>query len=248
MDNAKQPTSPTIRCADPVDHYRKDADAYDYFDTPDRITAEYWNRLRTATAEKILRKRGALVLDVGSGSGWLVRIMKDSGIRVVSLDLSAKSLARIQSETGGETLVSPAELLPFADDTFDCVMASEVVEHLNDPGEAITEFFRVTKSGGRVIVTTPYRERIQWSLCVHCNRPTPFNAHLHSFDEVSLGKLFGKAGSRHTRFRRIGNKALVRLHVSYLLRALPLRVWLGIDAIANAILPKSQNIIMYGTK
>jgi ubiquinone/menaquinone biosynthesis C-methylase UbiE len=246
--NEKQQTSPRIRCADPVDHYRKDADAYDYFATPDRITAEYWNRLRTAAAREISRTADTLVLDVGSGSGWLVRMMEDSGVRVVSLDLSAKSLARIRRETGGEALVSPADRLPFADDTFDCVMASEVVEHLNDPGAAITEFFRVVKPGGRVVVTTPYRERIQWSLCVHCNRPTPFNAHLHSFNETSLGELFGKAGSCRTRFRRIGNKALVRLHLSYLLRALPLPIWLAIDTLANAILPKSQNIIMYGTK
>ncbi len=246
--NVQRQTSPTIRCADPVDHYRKDADEYDYFAAPDRITAEYWNRLRSTAAREIPRKPGTLVLDVGSGSGWLVRMMVDSGVRVISVDLSSKSLARIRRQTGGEALVSPAERLPFADGTFDCVMASEVVEHLNDPGFAITEFFRVVKPSGRVIVTTPYRERIQWSLCVHCNRPTPFNAHLHSFDESSLGELFGKAGSRRTRFRRVGNKAFVRLHVSYLLRALPLPIWLAIDALANAILPKPQNIIMYGAK
>ena len=63
--------------------------------------------------------------------------------------------------------------LPFNDNSFDSIIASEIIEHVYDPEGFIKELFRVVKKGGSLIVTTPYKEKIIYYLCVHCNQKTP---------------------------------------------------------------------------
>ncbi len=56
--------------------------------------------------------------------------------------------------------------LPYADGTFDCVIASEILEHIPDDDAAIAELVRVLKPGGALAVTVPrwLPERICWLL------------------------------------------------------------------------------------
>ena len=56
--------------------------------------------------------------------------------------------------------------LPFADATFDRIIAAEVLEHIPDDQSAIAELTRVLAPGGRIAVTVPARfpERINWAL------------------------------------------------------------------------------------
>ena len=76
--------------------------------------------------------------------------------------------------------------LPFRGGSFDMVVASEIVEHLENPQGAMLEAARVLRPGGYLVVSTPYRESLKYTLCIHCNKKTPVNAHLHSFDEISF--------------------------------------------------------------
>ena len=66
-----------------------------------------------------------------------------------------------------EAVVAHGERLPFADATFDCAVASEVIEHLPEPERVPDEMWRVVRPGGRVLISTPYRERIRYVLCIH---------------------------------------------------------------------------------
>jgi SAM-dependent methyltransferase len=56
--------------------------------------------------------------------------------------------------------------LPYADGTFDCVIASEILEHVPQDDRAISELVRVLKPGGRLAITVPrwLPERICWLL------------------------------------------------------------------------------------
>lgn len=56
----------------------------------------------------------------------------------------------------GVDVVGYADRLPFADGTFDTVLCTEVLEHVQDAERAADELFRVTRSGGTVLVTVPY--------------------------------------------------------------------------------------------
>jgi ubiquinone/menaquinone biosynthesis C-methylase UbiE len=73
--------------------------------------------------------------------------------------------------------------MPFKKNSFDIIIASEVIEHVFDPKLFIEKISAVLKPGGKLILLTPYNETIIYHLCVHCNNPTPANAHLHSFNE-----------------------------------------------------------------
>ncbi len=66
-----------------------------------------------------------------------------------------------------------ATKLPFADDSFDVVITSEVLEHIQDDVAAIAEMVRVLKPGGHFAATVPawFPEKINWMLSRRVPRP-----------------------------------------------------------------------------
>jgi ubiquinone/menaquinone biosynthesis C-methylase UbiE len=96
------------------------------------------------------------VLDVGCGTGDQLRIMAPlvAPGSAVGVDLSATLIARAQQRTDlGPANVSfqvgDACELPFADATFDRVVANQILLHLADPWQAVAEMRRVLAAGDR---------------------------------------------------------------------------------------------------
>jgi SAM-dependent methyltransferase len=122
----------------------------------------------------------ARVLDMGCGGGRHAFEAWRRGARVVALDTSEAELKEVRSVLGGMldahevvdgggiggAVNGDALVLPFADSTFDCVIASEVLEHVWADQRAIAELTRVLRPGGRMAVTVPTRwpERVCWAL------------------------------------------------------------------------------------
>jgi 2-polyprenyl-6-hydroxyphenyl methylase/3-demethylubiquinone-9 3-methyltransferase len=95
---------------------------------------------------------GARLLDVACGAGLLGPYL-EKGWRHVGLDLSQLSLR--QARDHGLTPVRADALnLPFADGSFDCVVAGEALEHLPDLEQACEELARVLVPGGTLVVDT----------------------------------------------------------------------------------------------
>jgi hypothetical protein len=86
------------------------------------------------------------VLEIGPGSGHTTWILRQWGFDVTTLDFDP----RLQPNAVGDVT-----RIPFRDDSFDCVLAAEVLEHLpfEDFGTAIGELKRVSR--GQVVVTLP---------------------------------------------------------------------------------------------
>lgn len=122
---------------------------------------------------------GDRVLDMGCGGGRHAFALYRQGADVVALDRSASDLADVEAmfqamrEAGEVPLVARARAvrgdayaLPFADGSFDAVVAAEVLEHLPEDERAMAELVRVVRPGGLVAVTVPRwgPEKVCWAL------------------------------------------------------------------------------------
>jgi SAM-dependent methyltransferase len=122
---------------------------------------------------------GHRVLDMGCGGGRHAFALYRRGAHVVALDMDAAELKDVAGmlaamAAAGEApaaatataLRGTAYALPFDDDSFDRIVAAEVLEHLPDDGRATAELFRVLKPGGRIAVTVPRwgPEVVCWAL------------------------------------------------------------------------------------
>lgn len=136
---------------------------------PDAFITKSGVLIRTVEAMRLERTKKALkcgprdaVLDLGCGAGNLLERLE--GARLVGVDLSDMLLAQAQERVKGQARVelkkAPAEALPYADNTFDRVVCSEVLEHVLDPKVVIAEIRRVAKAGARVVLTVPNEELI----------------------------------------------------------------------------------------
>lgn len=97
--------------------------------------------------------RGAFVLDLGG-----TRIDKRGGfdieafpVSVLYANLSSHKLPDVQAA---------AEALPFKDGIFDCVICSELLEHVPHPPDVISEVHRVLREGGVLLICVPFLNRI----------------------------------------------------------------------------------------
>jgi SAM-dependent methyltransferase len=105
----------------------------------------------------------ASVLDVGCGTGPELDALAEivgSGGRVVGLERSGALIAFAQERERGRDRAKPVELvqadaaaLPFGDGEFDACRADRTLQHLDDPADALAEMVRVTRAGGRVVVS-----------------------------------------------------------------------------------------------
>ena len=122
---------------------------------------------------------GDRVLDLGCGFGRHAFEAARRGGDVIAVDHSAEELQQVNglfATMRGAGEIPPGRIaravradllaLPFPDNYFDVVMASEVLEHIPDDERAMAEIARVVRPGGRVAVTVPrwWPERICWTL------------------------------------------------------------------------------------
>jgi len=130
----------------------------------------------TLNFDKLGIQRGDRVLDIGCGYGRHSFEALRRGARVVALDLSDtelkdvlgmfRALASEEDVALGSAVNANALALPFADGSFDHVIASEVLEHIPLDTDAMTEIARVVRPGGTVTVTVPRtgQEVVCWAL------------------------------------------------------------------------------------
>lgn len=98
--------------------------------------------------------RGAKVLNVGCGK-FLNYPELPQHVTYTGVDVDPRAAADVHERFGIETAVTSPERLPFADATFDATYATEVIEHCAYPERWLADVLRVTRPGGRVLITTP---------------------------------------------------------------------------------------------
>ncbi|MFC1541690.1 class I SAM-dependent methyltransferase [Candidatus Latescibacterota bacterium] len=196
------------------------------------------------------------VLDIGCGNGELSEILVRRGMNVVSTDLGFDSIRRASEKINGRLERRPPRdasirfvqgdiyRLPYDDSSFDAVVASEILEHLDNPQGAVSEVFRVLRPGGYFIVSTPYKELLRYTLCIHCNEKTPVNAHLHSFDEKVLGDMLAGAGFTVSGISKYSSRFAELFRIPGMTFILPYAAWRLLDIIMCGLLGKQSFIVI----
>lgn len=231
------------------EHYEKDAEAFDYFEEWETANREENRRLHQQILKHI-PQNAKTILDVGCGGAWLASALIPDGHRVISMDVSTinpvKAIQQVPSQYHWG-LVADAYALPIKDNSLDCIVAAEIIEHVKDPKLFIANLYNALKPGGVLIITTPYNEKIQYSLCIHCNKLTPHNAHLHSFTQTKIKSISPQgAGSLVT--KTFNSKVLINLKIHVLLRFLPFPLWSVMDNIFVALFGRKAHRLMLVVK
>ena len=144
---------------------------------------------------------GALVLDMGCGEGrHSIGLYVEREINAMGFDLSVKDLTTARnrigdfsiSETNNSSCVFGAgdiHCLPFKNNSYDAVICSEVLEHIENPEFAISELVRVLKPGAVLAISVPryLPELICWKLSSEYSK-TP-GGHVRIFKHKELRQL-----------------------------------------------------------
>ena len=163
----------------------------------------------TIRFDRLRMKPGDLVLDVGAGFGRHCFEVARRGGKVVALDYAQDEVIGTRNTFGGMidageipferyvgALCGDGTMLPFADNTFDHVITSEVLEHIQNDVAAIAEMVRVLKPGGTFAGTVPswYPEKINWMLSDQYHAPKSVGGHVRIYTATELKAKLRSAG------------------------------------------------------
>lgn len=113
------------------------------------------------------------VLDVGCGSGRIVKFLLDNGFDAYGCDINPIAVKMAKKLTGTDRIrLSPAEKLPYKSNSLDLITSISVVEHLrlHQVDRFLEETLRILRPGGHIFVVTPnfasplrHLQRKKWS-------------------------------------------------------------------------------------
>jgi SAM-dependent methyltransferase len=187
------------------------------------------NRQLLSFAHKYIQEipKGATVLDVGVGSApyWHVRP-----------DLEWSGLDVAPSEKT-DYLITKNSLWPIKDNSFDVVLCTQVIEHVEDPAFLVSEIQRILKPGGKIILNAPFlypfhgmpEDQARYTT-------TQLLYFFREFDILDIGTLGGVGSSLATIYLNFINYKISGNFPLQILKILLLPIWLIGNALCNLVL------------
>ena len=122
-------------------------------------------------------------LDVGCGKGRHLKLMPEGsiGIDIFPVKLDRYDFLACDVNYG----------LPFKDESFDCILASHIIEHVESPYGLLREFWRILKKGGWLIVAIPNPQCLFFD---YYELYEPWNEHIYSWDIKSMKRFLMNSG------------------------------------------------------
>ncbi len=142
--------------------------------------------------KELQNKKNKTILDVGCGLGYLTFVLNRLGHSTTGLDISSNAI-KSAKENFGDLFVQGTieDYLTTKGNTFDYVIASEIIEHLLDPVEFLQKVLKIVLPGGKIIVTTPNKDYMNENAIWYTDLPP---VHLYWFSKKSIDVIAGKIG------------------------------------------------------
>jgi SAM-dependent methyltransferase len=159
--------------------------------------------IHTALRPLVPQAHGTL-LDIGCGRKPYKLLFKPYITRHIGIDVPSTMHGREEIDIAGSAL-----RLPVADNSFDTVLATEVMEHVPEPAYMLSEIFRILRPGGTLILSVPFHEPLH-------ELPNDF----YRYTNISVAYLMEKQGFQVREVYRRGGVILVLCHLfcSYIYR------------------------------
>lgn len=139
------------------------------------------------------RHVGGRLLEIGCGGGAMLELMANLGWSAEGVDFDQKAVAVARSR-GLEVRLGSVEQQGYADNYFDAVTTSHLIEHVPDPRALLLEIKRILKPGGKLVVVTPNGRSSGHALFRRRWRGLEPPRHLHIFNRDALRALTKECG------------------------------------------------------
>ncbi|RPI03515.1 MAG: class I SAM-dependent methyltransferase [Calditrichaeota bacterium] len=178
----------------------------EFFDTVSAfIKKNYEHRYRLIEKEAAKYRNGRL-LEIGCGAGWELLHWARQGMQVTGLDLSTAALELAgknfqHNKLKADLKQGNAEKLPFSDNSFDVITSLGVLHQTESTERAVSEVYRVLRSGGEAVITLYYK--YSWKILLSKFAKVNFEfAHEDApitrlYDKRDLQELFSRFKSVH---------------------------------------------------
>ncbi len=157
-------------------------------------------------------RQGDRALDLGCGIGAFTAMLAEAGAQAVGCDIAEAALRRARAAHPALDfrLAAIGGPLPFEDNSFDVVWASEVIEHVADTARWLSEVRRVLIPRGRLLLTTPSHGRLRVAAGGIERFSEPLGDHLHLYTRRSLAETLGAFDFSEIEVRAVGGAPLLR--------------------------------------
>jgi ubiquinone/menaquinone biosynthesis C-methylase UbiE len=142
--------------------------------------------IKKGNITKELAKGSARILDIGCGWGRELARLENA----VGIDICLPFLRTAKRYTNNDVILASATSLPFKEDTFDCLVLSEVIEHLEEQETAMREAVRVLQDQGRIVLQTPNSQLTRQRIVAEKY------GHVHEFNPKELFRFLTHFGFR----------------------------------------------------
>lgn len=168
------------------------------------------------------------VLDIGTGTGHLLPALERRGMRVTGIDVHVEGLALARARSDALFVCDARGELPMA--SFDLVLLTDVLEHVDDDAALLRQASGVLRRGGRILATVPAHPWL-WSAV------DTASGHKRRYTPSSLRAVFHRAGVRPALVRYFNHAAVPVIAIHRLLLQMRSRHRTPAEVVERALRP-----------
>jgi SAM-dependent methyltransferase len=143
----------------------------------------YWS-VKEALNSLVKEKKAIKILEIGSGLGYLTYSLIDAGYNVLGLDISQTAVTQANEIFGNHYICTDLfEYAQLHSESYDIVILSEVIEHVDKPLDFVDSILKLLKHGGSAIITTPNKSLFPSDIIWNTENPP---VHCWWFSEDSM--------------------------------------------------------------